>query len=344
MLESKEIINNSRYNNLDKLKAICSFLIIIIHAPITNDIGEYLVSLARIAVPVFFIISGYFFDLSRSKHNINKLIKLFFISSCIYLFWNIILGIISHDFIDRFKDFISIKRIIAFILFNQNPLQSHLWYLGAILYVVILISIILKKNENKRKKILWVLSPILLLLDLIFGKYSLLIFYREFPVVFIRNWIFVGIPFFSIGLWLRDIKFHLAKIYTVLLIVFFACSTILERFLLVSIDKNAVRDQYISTIFLSISVFVFFRDYISNKKNIVSIIGNKFSAWIYIIHPIIIYIFDALFDNYEKYTLIICIRPILVFTISIAITMLFSHFFQWLRSIFGLNSNIKKIE
>ena len=50
----------SRADNIDILKAICAFLIVCIHVPFPGRVGAYFTALTRIAVPVFFMITGYF--------------------------------------------------------------------------------------------------------------------------------------------------------------------------------------------------------------------------------------------------------------------------------------------
>lgn len=57
-------MEQSRYNGLDILKCICAFLIIIIHTPFDSVFSDYLVALARIAVPVFLMITGFFISIS----------------------------------------------------------------------------------------------------------------------------------------------------------------------------------------------------------------------------------------------------------------------------------------
>ena len=64
-------IRVKRLNNIDKLRCICAFLVVYVHAPISGEIGLYLSSLARAAVPIFFIISGYFYTLSSSGRQIK---------------------------------------------------------------------------------------------------------------------------------------------------------------------------------------------------------------------------------------------------------------------------------
>ncbi|UEA30492.1 hypothetical protein LK422_03580 [Blautia massiliensis (ex Durand et al. 2017)] len=43
------------------MKAICAFLIVCIHAPFPGKFGAYFTTLTRVAVPIFFMITGYFY-------------------------------------------------------------------------------------------------------------------------------------------------------------------------------------------------------------------------------------------------------------------------------------------
>lgn len=87
------IINNlqNRQNNIDILKAICAFYIVCIHVPFLGIVGEYLTPLTRIAAPIFFMISGYFYaDIVKKRgriRQIKKIIKLVIEDNIIYLVW-----------------------------------------------------------------------------------------------------------------------------------------------------------------------------------------------------------------------------------------------------------------
>ena len=71
------IINNlqNRQNNIDILKAICAFYIVCIHVPFPGIVGEYLTQLTRIAVPIFFMITGYFYADIVNKRGVIRQIK-----------------------------------------------------------------------------------------------------------------------------------------------------------------------------------------------------------------------------------------------------------------------------
>ena len=62
-LESK--INEMRYernNGLDALKFMAAFMVVCIHIQFPGEVGGYLTTLARVSVPIFFMITGYFYQ------------------------------------------------------------------------------------------------------------------------------------------------------------------------------------------------------------------------------------------------------------------------------------------
>lgn len=98
-------------------------------------------------------------------------------------------------------DTFTIENVLKFIAFNESPLKGHLWYLGAILYVLIIMHIF---DKLKIEKCLVFAAPFLLMGDLILGKYSVLLLGREFPYILVCNFLFVGIPYFCIGRLIRS--------------------------------------------------------------------------------------------------------------------------------------------
>ena len=54
-------INKNRNLGVDILKFLCAFLVVMIHAPIPG-VSQYTTPIARIAVPIFFMITGYYYS------------------------------------------------------------------------------------------------------------------------------------------------------------------------------------------------------------------------------------------------------------------------------------------
>ena len=171
--------------------------------------------------------------------------------------WNIALDILRKESIITYvRSIFTGKSILEFLALNESPLAGHLWYLGAILYVLVIVLLVDKLNL---RKVLYCLTPLLLIVDLIFGEYSLLIFHREFPYILVRNFLCVGMPYFCIGNLIRDKQYSEKwnkKVLQVLIDVF-TITSLAERFALVNAGLNATRDHYLSTTFLAICLFVY---------------------------------------------------------------------------------------
>ena len=278
------------------MKALCAFLIVCIHVPFPGKVGAYFTTLTRVAVPVFFMITGYFYSDTvarhKEKHQIKKIGGLIIEANMIFFIWNIALNVLRRENIVAYiRSIFSGKKIIEFLALNESPLAGHLWYLGAILYVLVIVLLVDKPNC---RKLLYYLTPVLLIADLAFGKYSLLIFHQEFPYILVRNFLCVGIPYFCIGNLIREKRCSEKwnrKMLQVLIVVF-TITSLAERFVLVSAGLNATRDHYLSTTFLAICLFVYaLKSNWHNKK--LTVIGRKYSTWLYIIHPILLRSFQS---------------------------------------------------
>lgn len=264
------------------------------------------------------MITGYFYENTKRLHRELSQIKKVFVlaveANLLYFIWNIALNVLKGErVIDYIHSAFTGKNLLKFLVFNESPLAGHLWYLGAIFYVLLIVLLMDKLNC---RKVLYFLTPILLVADLVFGKYSLLIFHREFPYIFVRNFLCVGIPYFCIGNLIKNRRWKLDKKRLAILMTFFTMTSMAERFLLVNSGMNAKRDHYISTTFLAIFVFLYALR--SNwKNNHMAVIGRKYSTWLYVIHPIFIAVISTVTNRIGVYSIYRFIAPIVVFLITL---------------------------
>lgn len=143
------------YNAIDVTKFICSILVVAIHvSPLgfgdNMGLANYVIQqyIARIAVPFFFIASGFFlykksayenFDINITKNYALKLLRLYIIWSIIYL------PLYIKKFLLSEKDvFHGTLRYLRDFIFTGS--WTPLWYLSATFFVIILISFLLKKR------------------------------------------------------------------------------------------------------------------------------------------------------------------------------------------------------
>lgn len=277
-----------RLNNLDVLKAICAFLVICIHISYKGNLGDTITPLCRIAVPIFFMITGYFYyKTSKSPlKQIKKVLILIILANFLYF----IFGIIINGKVDLPTK----EDIFKSLIFNSSPFAFHLWYLNALLYVLVIAYIADKLNIRKR---MYFLIPVLLVTNIIFGEYAIVLFNKDYDPIYMRNFLFIGIPYFLIGDLLYKNKENLIKKFSIkkltILIPILVLTTVLEEHILTINKMDAIGDIYISTTFLAIAIFLFAIQVkqVSNE-NILAIIGRKYSTYIYVLHLVFIDIFN----------------------------------------------------
>ena len=182
-----------RNSTFDVIKCTAAFLVICIHyAPRFNVFDAYFNAMCRIAVPLFYIISGYYFEtiLFSKKHNsyLKKIITLTSTATVLYLAFCSILHCIDGDLIVWVTNCFSKKNLCKWILLNECPIVCHLWYLYALIYTIIL-NILLSKLKIS-KYLPYIALSLLLLHCILNFKYS---------GIYLRNWLFLASPFFILG-------------------------------------------------------------------------------------------------------------------------------------------------
>ncbi len=339
------------YRNIgiDILKAFSAFLVIYIHTPFPYEIGQYLVSMARVAVPIFFMISGYFYlnivGRKGEERQIKKIFKIFILSNILYFFIKVVFEtLIGNGFLSYILKVFSKESIFNFIVFNVSPFNGHLWYLGAILYVLIITYIF---DRLKLKKILYILTPIFLIIDIIFGKYSLAIFGREFLYIYLRNFIITGLPYFYIGRIIKENQIRIKNYVAILGIFIFSSTLIFERYILKFYNLNAERDSFISVIFLAIIIFLFFTSFYDDEKGQFKLskleialanVGRRYSLLIYIIHPIFILLLKPIIFRLGVYKYYQFISAIIIFILCILLIKMVKEVFKLINIKFNLKN------
>lgn len=161
------------------LKFILALLIVCIHMQPFFSPGAIavVIPLARIGVPSFFIISGYFFyrkycnsDNAYLKRQLQKIIQITLIGTIVYL----VHAFLSNGLTATLSSFVSLEMWRALFLFNVPIAGSHLWYLFAYIYVLFVVLLLkrIKLTDNQLfilGGVVLVLSPIVALLCSSFG-------------------------------------------------------------------------------------------------------------------------------------------------------------------------------
>ena len=212
------------------------------------------------------------------------------------------------------KNFISLKNIVKFFIFNENFFWGHLWFINALLYCYLWQFLIKKFNiENYKYE-----SYLVIILLIVYQLMNAFVINENLSNIYlIRNFIFVGIPFFDIGKLINHFKFE--KYVKV------KYSTFLVIFIIFTLEiLTYVNELYICSIILSIYLFLFCLKEPNVEQKQLEYIGDKLNLYIYVLHPaikyVIIYVYKGL--NLSS-NILMYLQPIIVLIITIMISYLY---------------------
>ena len=296
------------YSNIDIIKFICSLLIIIIHTAPLKEISVianfYLVEvIARIAVPVFFTVSGFlFFDkimfengkIKKCKKNHEKLWRyikkntiLYFVASAIYIIFQLPMWKQSEWGIwNIIKDW-----TVSFILVGTH---YHLWYLLALIYAMPLLYLLL--SIWNLKKVL-VLTSVFWICECLVYSYSWIgvndisvvsIISSRMPIMF--DTLFRAVPLIMIGVIISQYELKKMTKNRGCYFFLFFLSCALEASMLYFLTPN--QDQFSYLFMTPLMSFTGVLTLANSKQyqipSKIQIWFRNCSIFIYIIHPMII--------------------------------------------------------
>lgn len=274
---------------VDILKIILAFFVVFLHMHLLRDsypsLSYVLVNgLFRIGVPVFLIITGYYF---YHVDDINKLKKWLIRIFLLYAIWSII-------YIPFWKE----DKVFINILFGYH----HLWYLiGTFFAGIILFAL---KNKSPQFILLTILFlfgcgyMIQMLGNLHYFTGELDTTLNLFPSY--RNFLFVCFPFLGIGFLIKKLNIDVKQKPSLLLVAGSVGLVVLEAFLnykVIGLDKKESIDLLISLLIACPIVFLYCKS-IPVKTD--SKILASISTAIYLVHPLIMeWIFNLHLPSFE---------------------------------------------
>lgn len=289
-------MSSKRILYIDNLRVLACFLVILTHSAMSTKeaYGFYAVIVPLVSSPsseLFLTISGALLLPTRVRMK-DFYIKRFSKLALPVLFWSIIILLISYS---AGRD--SIEAILKkLVLIPLSPVTGVYWFIYTICGLYLLAPIISPWIiASTQKEYLFV---ILLWLITILLPYTSFL-WPDFYVIdgnyyFILNYFGGFIGYMLLGVYLKKYPLILTKIKTILIILFlnlFAILPILYCYLykrdLISTVNNNLS---ISSVFLVISIFIFFQNFGFSNKKIINIIHSiaRYSFGIYLVHIIIV--------------------------------------------------------
>lgn len=280
---------------LNFVKGCACFGVLYMHTGYDCLFSSMVACLSRFAVLIFFMVSGYYCyneDRNVVNQNIPKkikhILKLCIVASIVYFLYSSIVqpfldGTIT-DFILYIKQWCRLKSFIYFIVFNQLPFGGTLWFLFALLYCYLIFMLI---NRNNWYKGAYTAIPCLIILHIVSRgiiQYFNLID-ENVNIVFYRNFIFMGFPFFMLGNYIHRYEKKIVNKFSNEKLMKLICvgmiGSCVERLIV-------VLELYLGTVIATFCIFVFTIKNPEKKINsLVAVIGEKFSMPIYVLHPIV---------------------------------------------------------
>lgn len=320
------------YGMIDILRLFFAICVVIVHTSAFYSVNNTLffiinMGLCRIAVPFFFIVSGYFLYnkihlKSETSNTLKKMLKFYFL--CVLLeviTLTPIIKIINRDIWN-----LSVSAIVGKTIFSG--LSGSFWYIFSLILSIFIISPLIKKD-----KIIscFIIGIILYLIgsagSCYYGIFKNTIFdtlTKFYTSIFILPQIgfTVAIPFLSMGLLINKYKLNEKFKHSGLIIIVFVLFLIFESFLLNTKDIATGVDMYLSLLFLVPLILIWA---INHKKNIPPKFSNMcrdYSSKIYCIHQIIMYWLLTIFPYTFKNTVL---RFAITFLVTILIIVTYSR-------------------
>ncbi|WP_439183623.1 acyltransferase family protein [Carboxylicivirga taeanensis] len=295
---------------LDLLKLLLAFLVITGHAKFLTDTSESLSyylnnGLFRIVVPIFLIISGYYFSNAVNGHKVIRWFKKILL---IYLIWMAVY--IPMWFVMDFANFM-MKLFMGW---------HHLWYLIAIVYAGICVYAL----KDVKASLLIGLAFFLLVTGYIIQLGFITDFFTDFPYLskhsryIYRSFIFIGFPYFYVGYYIRqqNVAAKLNRAQSILLVCVGLVLINLESYFFYNqLNLHREIDIKLSALVLAPSLFI-----LTSKFNLKMNVDGKmlavYSTNIYLIHVWLL-VFYRTFFSLPKLLL-----PVIVFLTSVVLITL----------------------
>ncbi|MDR0916501.1 MAG: acyltransferase [Oscillospiraceae bacterium] len=344
---NKQNGDTARYSSIDALRFFAAFFVVSIHATFKGSFGEYFRAISNVAVPLFFIISGYFTFNSdsdilrqRSIKQIKRVAKITVFAVVVHLIVNTASQLPQGHFTTYISSIFSFRVLAILTVFNELPLEWHLWYLFAYMYTMIMYAIFSKRITKAKTKTLLLFIFALLAVDAVFGKYAVIVLGRTIPLLCTRNFMFTGLPYFTLGFFIRRASltppppgYHRqvrspsnAKLS--LCVILFSSTSVLEKYCLSTAGVEGSGDYYISTTLLALSIFLLCAQNPDFAKDtLLERLGREHSLNIYIWHVLIARYVEQfvlhITATAPAFSVLTYILPIIVFAITLLLSVIY---------------------
>ncbi len=309
---------------LDLFKFFLCFLVIAIH--LTGEEYDYF-PLYRLAVPMFFIISGYFnysadkgILSEKSVGFIKRTLHYMLVGFAIYIVFDFVMCYVNGNGVGYYFTTLFYEDFLLEFFFLNRPITytgAQLWFLIA-LFVVSLIHYALVRFDLLRYY--KIIIPVCYLIYFFFAGYMYLLQDTDMPIRYTRNAFFLGLPNFALGFSIAKFDFHKKGWYKYLYLAIGALCFFLQipEYELVK-TENISLEMYASGVVSAVFLLLFFLG-IKNAgcDFYYKWIGKNAPFYVYILHMAVAVVLTKLyiFDNSMLKSLTVMIVSFIIYEVA----------------------------
>lgn len=296
-----------RNDTIDGFRLIAAFFVVCLHAGLPG-MGAILTPFYRMAVPFFFLISGFYLYDSDRQHMNCKILKsmkriglIWFQATLVYIVVTFLC--FPEDWFNQLRLFFSFK----FWLLNIAPFNSVLWYLLAYLYTLALIYGLnnLTCISKLRGRIFLFLIIPGLIVNYCIGEFHFLFMSNDIDLIYQSNFITLGFPIVMIGIFSKKYMQYLPKIssfkYIFWLLIFYIIAIIqwyiIKKLTHESVSTNIFFFSTLPMIILTLSYALYNPNLF---KNMIPKWGRLYSLDIYVYHVMFLWFILTLGKYYSS--------------------------------------------
>ncbi len=202
-------IKTDRNQAAEWARLLAAALVVFLHVPFPGKTGEIVSCLARLAVPFFFALSGFYSlgaDGGTLKKRLLRLLRLNLSATALYAFWGCFKavywgGTVTGHLLGMFPDAGPLWRLLVL---HVNPFAGHLWYLTALMCCDFVLWLWVRFGKGRGYGCLYGLGAGLLVVFFLLST----VLPGKVHYYYYRNGFLLGLPVFLLGLFLREYGRH----------------------------------------------------------------------------------------------------------------------------------------
>ena len=321
--------------SIDIFRMFCAFFVVSCHAEMLYDIDPFLDMAvthvwARFTVPFFFTVAGYYYIIAllRGKDVFGKqlkaLVRVYVTWSAIYFSFSLVKHLVEGTF-----DFATFAQEKIFDFFTIGS-QYHLWYMVALIYTLIIVTVVFKVFGEKGIKILSIISFVISMICAFGCVYYpigsqipvLADFYATKAFTLVAEWFGMGVAYFTLGYIVYKVQDKFLKMSNKTIWILWGITLVIY---MAEILLIVFKVQYFERLIVLVMVYFFIAMnmllLIKNplpKYTTVAKYCKSLSGFVYFAHVLILSVIELVFSilNIELFSIL---RYALVMIIAIGV-------------------------